>query len=141
MFRAANVFSKVVSIIVALMFLVIGLIFFLKFDPDAYDMECTGTIVEINEYYEHVGGDNQLMHDVFIDYTAGGQRFEHVAFFEYNGDMEVGDTVSFYYMSEDPSQIAGANKGSTPYIGLGISVLGLVMLVVTGVKILRKTPM
>ncbi len=140
-FNISNVFSKAVSIIVGLMFLVGGMIFFLKYDPAAYDTEATGTIVDIVERYEMTGDDNQLVHDVYIDYTAGGKSFEHVEYFGYNSKMKVGDTVHFFYMSEDPSQIASDNKESTPYFGLGIAVIGLGLLVVTGVKIIRRKPM
>lgn len=141
MATAANAFSKIISIIIAVMFLVIGLIFFFKYDPDAYDMQGTGTIAEIVERYETSGDDNRLVYDVFIDYTIDGKEYKHVDFFEYDSSMKEGDKVEFYYMSSDPSQIAGSTKDAAPYIGLGAAVLGFIMLVVTVVKIIKKKPM
>lgn len=141
MLRVSNVMAKAISIAIGLIFLVVGLIFFLKYDPAAFDTEGTGTIVEINERYEYVGDDAQLVHDVYIDYSVGDETFEHVEFFEYNNGMKVGDTVKFFYMSEDPSQIAGSDKDKAPYFGLAFAVVGLGMLVVTVVKIIRRKPM
>ena len=133
-----RIFANTISIIVGIMFLAGGLLFFLKYDPEAYDMEATGTIAEINEHYELVGNDHQLVHTVYIDYTVGDKTFEHVEFFEYNRKMKVGDTVNFFYMSEDPSQIAGSDKDKAPYFGLAFAVIGFALLVVTGVKIFSK---
>lgn len=137
----ANVFAKSISIIIALMFIVIGSIFFFKYDPDAYDTKGTGKIVEIDEHYEFVGEDNQLVNTVYIDYTVGEEKYEHVEFFEYHSGMKVGDEVEFFYMSDDPSQIAGSDKGATPYIGLAFAIVGVIMLVFTVVKIVKKKPM
>ncbi len=141
MLKFTNVFSKVISVIVGLMFLAGGLLFFFKYDPAAYDTPATGTIVEINEYYDYTGEDSQLMHDVYIDYKAGDEVFEHAPYFEYNSSMKVGDEVEFFYMSSDPSQIAGSNKESSRYFGLAFAVIGLIELIITAVKIVRKKPM
>ena len=124
MVKAAGIFSALISLVIGLMFLVGGLIFFLKYDPDAYDMHGTGIIVEIDEHYESIGGENELQHTVYIDYSAGGQKYEHVEFMEYRSRMAVGDTVEFYYMSEDPTQLAGTGKENTPYWGLGFALIG-----------------
>ena len=137
----ANFFSKSVSIIVGLMFLIIGSIFFFKYDPDAYDVPAIGTITDIEEHYESIGEDNELVHTVYIDYTADGTKYEHVEFPGYNSGMKIGDTVDFFYMSEDPTQIAGTDKGSTPYFGLAAAVVGLIILIVTVVKIIKRKPM
>ena len=134
----AGIFSKTTTIIISVLFIVIGLIFFIKFDPDEYDVLATGTIVEIDEHYEYVGDENQLVHTVYIDYTAGDTKYEHVEYGSDNHKMQVGDTVEFYYMSSDPSQIAGTDKELTPYIGLGFAVVGVIMLVVPIIKRLRR---
>ena len=138
MFKLSSVLSTVVSIIVGLMFLVIGLVFFLKYDPDAYDTPGTGTIVEIDEHYESIGGENELQHTVYIDYSAGGQKYEHVEFMEYKSRMAVGDQVEFYYMSSDPTQLAGPGKENTPYFGLAFAVIGAGMLVFTVLRTVRR---
>lgn len=139
--KIANFFSKSTSIIIGVLFLVVGLIFFFVYDPAAYDSQGTGTITEITEHYEMVGEEEELMHDVYIDYTAGGKTFEHAEYFEYDSGMKVGDTVEFFYMSSDPSQIAGSSKDKAPYIGLVFAAIGLVMLVITILKIIRRKPM
>ncbi len=139
--NAANIFSKAISIIIGLMFLVIGLLFFFKYDPDAYDVEAVGTITDIEEHYETVGDDEQLTHTVYIDYSANGTEYKHAEYFQYNSSMKIGDEVSFCYMSSDPSRIAGSNKALTPYFGLGAAVIGAVMLVIVIVKIVKKAPM
>ena len=142
MYKAANVFAKTVSIIIGLMFLIGGSIFFFCYDPADYDMQTTGTIVEITDYYDYTGQDDpQLMHDVYIDYTVDGVTYEHAEYFEYNSKMKVGDTVELYYMSQDPTQIAGSDKNMAPYFGLGIALIGLIMLIVNIIKIIRRKPM
>ncbi len=118
--------------------MVIGLIFFFKYDPAAYDTKGTGTIAEIDEYYETVGDDWELVHRVYIDYEAAGKKYEHVDYFEYNDRMKTGDTVTFYYMSEDPGQIAGSDKEYVPYYGLGFAIIGLIMLVVSLIKTIKR---
>lgn len=138
MSKFTNGYQKIISLIVGLMFFAGGLLFFFKYDPAAYDKQTTGTIVEINEYYDNAGEDNTLMHEVFISYKVGNKKYEHIPYFEYNSKMKEGDRVSFYYMSEDPSQIAGSNKESTPYIGLVFAIIGLGLIVVDVVKMTRK---
>ncbi len=140
MSRFPHVFATVISIVIGLMFLIGGLLFFLKYDPASYDKQATGTIVDIEERYETIGDDDQLVYDVYIDYTVEGKTFEHVEYFEYHTGMKKGDTVTFYYKSTDPSQIAGSDKDMAPYFGLAFAAVGLVMLVVTGIRIVRKKP-
>ena len=139
--RIANVASKIISIVIGLMFLIGGLIFFFAYDPASYDAQGTGTIAEIDEHYETVGDDTQLEHSVYIDYTVDGKTYEHVDYFEYHTGMKVGDPVSFYYMSSDPSQIANSDKDKAPLFGLIFAAIGLVVLVVTAFKIIRGKPM
>ena len=134
----AGFFSKTTTLIVAVLFIVIGLLFFIKFDPDEYDVLTTGTIVEIDEHYEYVGDDNELVHTVYIDYTVGDTKYEHVDYGSYNHKMKVGDEVELYYMSSDPTQIAGTDKEFVPYIGLAFAVVGVIMLIVPIVKRLRR---
>ena len=133
-----KLYSKAVIVLVSVMFIVVGLIFFFNYDPDAYDVKASGTIVEIEEHYEMIGGENELQHTAYIDYQVGRETFRHVPFPSYNSKMKVGDVVEFYYMSSDPSQIAGLDKEKTPYIGLAFAVIGLLMLVVSAVTSLRK---
>lgn len=135
--KVSGIFSRVTSIVIGIIFIVVGLIFFLKFDPDAYDMQTTGVITEIEEHYELIGDDNELMHDVYIDYTVNGEKYEHAPYFSYNSGMKVGDEVEFYYMSEDPAQIAGSDKNATPWFGLGFAVIGFGLTAVTVIKMLR----
>ena len=124
--------------VVGLLFLVAGLLFFFKYDPDAYDTEVTGTIVDINEHYELVGGDNELQYTVYVDYTVGDKTFSHAEYPGYNSSMKVGNTVNFFCMSSDPSKIAGLDKNAAPYIGLGFAVAGLVILVIAVLQLIRK---
>lgn len=139
-FNMASVFGKVTSLIISALFIVIGLVFFLKFDPEAYDVKATGTIVEIAEYYDTSGTENELHHSVYIDYFAGDKKYEHVDYGKYNSRMKVGDEVEFYYMSADPSQIAGTDKEKVPYIGLAFAIIGAVLLVITVYKMLIRKP-
>lgn len=140
-FSFPSIFSKTTSIIIGVVFIVVGLLMFTRFDPDAYDVKATGTIVEIEEYYDYTGDKMQLAHTVYIDYSAGDTKYEHVEFVEYNHKMKVGDEVEFYYMSDDPTQIAGTDKEYTPYYGLGFAAIGLIVLAVTVIKIFRRVPM
>ena len=135
----ARIFSKTTSLIIAVLFIVIGLIFFLKYDPDAYDIQTTGTIVEIEEYYDYTGDETTLMHTVYIDYTVDGTKYEHVDYGSYNHKMKIGDEVELYCMSSDPTQIAGTDKEFVPYIGLGFAVVGVIMLVLPLIKRLRRS--
>ena len=136
-FNPASVFGKVTSLIISLLFIVIGLLFFFKFDPAAYDVKATGTIVEIAEYYDTTGTENELHHSVYIDFFAGDKKFEHVDYGKYNYRMKVGDEVELYYMSADPTQIAGTDKEKVPYIGLAFAVIGFIFLAITVIRTLR----
>lgn len=130
--------SKVLSIVVGVLFLAGGLLFFFKYDPDAYDMQTTGTVVELEDHYEFIGDEEELVTTAYIDYTVGDKTYEHVEYFEYHTGMKVGDTVEFYYMSSDPSQIAGSDKNAGPYIGLAFAVAGAAVIVFTIIRIVRK---
>ena len=134
----ANALSKIISILVSLLFLVGGLIFFFLYDPAAYDKEGTGTVVDIQEHWETFGEDEQLVSTAYIDYTAEGKTFTHVEYFECDSSTKIGDTVSFYYMSTDPSQIAGSTKDSAPYIGLAFAAVGLIGIVITVIKLFKR---
>ena len=136
--RIATIMSRTVSIIISVMFIVIGLIFYFKFDPSDFDVKASGTIVEIDEHYESIGGDNELVHTVYIDFFAGMKKYEHIDFGSYNSKMKVGDTVEFYYMSTDPTQIAGLNKEKVPYIGLAFAIIGFILLVVEVFIVIRR---
>ena len=135
--RIMGVVGRVISILVSLMFLVGGLIFFFCYDPAAYDSQGTGTVADIVESFDTAGDMDDTHYDVYIDYTVDGKKYEHVEYFEYHTGMKVGDKVEFFYMSRDPSQIAGSSKNAGPYIGLAFAVVGLVMLVVTVVRMIR----
>ena len=139
--KLINIFSKSVSIIVGVMFLVIGLIIFLKYDPAEYDVKATGKIVDIEEHYEYIGDDPKLVRTVFIDYTVDGKKYEHIEFIESDSNMKIGDEVEFFYMSKDPTQIAGTDKEKAPYVGLIFAVIGAIILAVTAIKIIKKKPM
>ena len=137
MYTAANVFSKIISFILAVLFIVVGLIFFFKYDPDAYDVKTTGVIVEIEEHWEMVGDDNEIAYTPYIDYTVGDTKYEHVEFPQYDSSMDVGDEVEFFYMSKDPTQIAGTDKAFGKYFGLGIAVIGVIMLAISVIKFFK----
>ena len=134
-----GILVRVMTLLVAVVMIVIGTIFFVKFDPDAYDTKGIGKIVEIEEHYESIGGDNELQHTVYIDYQAGKERYQHVAYPAYNSKMQIGDTVEFYYMSDDPTSMVTGNKNLVPYIGLAFAVIGLIMVLVPVARfILRR---
>lgn len=129
-----------VSILVGLLFLAIGLIGFFRFDPDAYDVSTVATISRIEETTEYDSSTESFntVHTVYIDYTAGGQRFEDVEYGSYNSSMREGNHLKIYYMSDDPSCITGEDKEKVPYFFLGGAVLGAVMLGVDIVRLRRK---
>ena len=135
--KGINTLTKVIAVATTVVFIVLGLFFFFNFDPDAYDMQTNGTIVEIDEHYESIGGDNELMHNVYIDYQVGMKQYKHVEFPSYNSKMKVGDAVEFYYMSQDPTKITGADKNIAPYFGLGFAVIGFIMLIASVIRFLR----
>ncbi len=136
----AGIFSKAISIIVGLMFIIIGLLLFFNYDPAAYDIPTKGVIVEITDYYEDIGDESQLTHTVYIDYSADGTTYRHVELGEYNSKMKVGDEVDIFYMSSDPAQFARTDKGMTPYFGLIAAVIGAAILVITVIKAIKKSP-
>lgn len=135
-----NFMAAAIAFPVAIAFLILGSVFFLKFDPAAYDVKATGTIVAIDEYYESIGGENELMHTVYIDYSAGGKKYTHVVFPSYHFGMQVGDAVEFYYMSQDPTQLAGTDKDIAPYFGLAFAVIGFLMLIGLVLRLIRRKP-
>lgn len=134
-FDFASFLSKAFIFIFGAIFAAVGLLFFLNYDPSVYDVKTTGEIVEI---YEHYGHGSDIEHTVYIDYYAGGKKYEHVELGEYNFTMDVGDEVEFYYNSSDPTQIAGSMKDIAPYVGLAFAVVGFLIIIVTAIKTIRK---
>lgn len=121
-----KIFSSVIAIIVGLMFMAGGLFFFFTFDPDEYDMETTGTIVEITEEYNI---QNEVWdYTPYIDYDAMGQKFKHVAYDTYKSSMEVGDEVVVYYKHGHPEEFVGGDKDSAKIVGLVFAIAGFLIM-------------
>lgn len=106
-------------------------------DSDTEYIQITGTVAEINEYYDF---DGELQHSVFVDYEVDGQKYEHAEYGSYSSSMKVGDTVGVYYNPEEPEHIQAEGFRTIPYVigGAGVAavLLGVFLLVkkvITGV--------
>ena len=128
--------SRRFCLLFGLLFLVVGTLTFFTFDPKDYDRTTTGTIVDFA--YRSDPGDDSVTTVVYVDYTADGSRYEHAEYPGYNFTMDIGDEVKLYYMSSDPSQIAGPGKNLMPYVSAAAAIMGAVFFVV-GVRGGRKT--
>ena len=133
--KAARGVSAFISIAVSILFIVGGILFFVKFDPDAYDCSTTATITRIEEEYNIT--DEQYDYHVFVKYTVDGNEYE-TEYGSYHSGMHEGDEVELWYMSSDPMNITSGNKDLAPFIGLGFAALGLILLVVDVIKFLRR---
>ena len=134
----SRLFRTIITVAVSAVFIVVGLVFFTSYDPSVYDVKATGTITDMDEHYESIGGDNELVCDVYIDYVADGKNYEHVEFGEWNSGMRLGDEVEFWYMSSDPAKIASAGKDAAPYFALAFAIVGFVILAVTIIRGIRS---
>ena len=138
--KIASAYIKVFNIVFGILFLVIGLLFFFKFDPAVYDKTATASITGIDEYYDMVGGENTLCHDVYVSYAADGVTYKDVILGSYHSGMKVGDSVEILYMSEDPSQITTGNPSFVPYFGLGAAIIGAGSIIVTIIRTIKRKP-
>ena len=101
-------------------------------DSDTEYIQITGTVAEINEYYDF---DGELQHSVFVDYEVDGQKYEHAEYGSYSSSMKVGDTVGVYYNPEEPEHIQAEGFKTIPYVVGGA---GIVAILVGGFLLVKK---
>ena len=129
--------AKIICVLIGIVFIVIGTIVAVTANPKAYDKETTGIIVHIDEHWETHVDEDDLVHDVYIDYTVDGKTYTNVQYPEYKAGMQVGDEVKVYYQSENPLLIAGEGKDLLPVFGIGFAVIGLIMIAVSVISFLK----
>ena len=132
MMKLFRLYGRIVGILIGSIFIVVGLLFFKTYDPDAYDVKTMATIVQIDEEYDII--DEEYDYTVYVDYIANGKEYKNINYGAYNSSMDVGDEVELYYMSSDPTQIATPDKDIAPYIGLGAAVIGAGIIVFSIIK-------
>ncbi len=123
--KFAPVIFSILAVIFGTVFIVSG-ITTLK-NKNLYDSTVNATVVDIQEEWQTVGEDDQLVTTYYIDYEVNGVKYEHVECPESNGNMKVGDTVEILYQSKDPSKISGRNitsKGIIFIAGGAVAALG-----------------
>lgn len=95
-------------------------------------IQITGTVAEIEEYYDF---DGELQHTVFVDYEVDGQKYEHTQYGSYSSSMKVGDTVNIFYNPEEPEHIQAEGFKTIPYV---IGGAGVVAILVGGFLLVKK---
>ena len=123
-----NLFKKsiIFSIVFGLVFIVLGLTFFFKYDPTEYDSQTIGEIVEIEEHEVYDTDEHRTEYIVYVDYDADRHLYKHAEYGSYDSSMKVGDKVAVYYKSTDPTQITGPGFEKAGYIGLAFAAVGLI---------------
>lgn len=124
--KLVKLYSSAITIIVGIMFMAGGLLLFFTFDPDAYDMETTGTIVEITEEYDQIN--ETWNYTPYIDFDAMGQKLTNVPYDTYKSSMKVGDEVVVYYKHGHPEEYVGEDKGFARIFGLIMAAVGFVVM-------------
>lgn len=137
MSKISVVMVRIIPFLIGIVFIVLGITFFLRFKPEAYDAKATGRIARIEQHYESIAGENEIINTVYVDFTAGDKKYENVELKEYNPFMKVGDDIEIFYMTSDPTKIIGAGKDNVPYFGLGFALIGLAVIVIELIKIKR----
>ena len=117
--------KKFLPVILSILVVVFGIVFVVSGittlkNKDLYDSAVNATVVDIQEEWQTVGEDDQLVNVYYIDYEVDGVKYEHVECPESNGDMKVGDTVEILYQSKDPSKISGHNITSSGVIFIAV---------------------
>lgn len=96
-------------------------------------LETTGTIVEIEEFYNI--SEETTDHTVYVDYEAEGQKFEHAQYGSYSSSMNIGDSVTVFYDPANPEQIQAEGFEIIPYV---IGGAGVVAILLGGFFLVRK---
>lgn len=139
--RSIRMSARGVKILTALGSLLTGIIM-LGFSivvialPDAEYAETTGTIVNIEEYRDMTSSNNDIMHRVFVDYTADGKDYKNAEYGSYSSSMEIGDEVTVLYNVDEPKQIQAPGFEKVPYIVGGVGIVVLLCGVVALIKAL-----
>ena len=89
-----------------------------------YDTQITATVVDVQDEWESTGDPDDaghLVHTAYIDYEAGGKKFEHVLAPEQNNKLKTGDTVEILVQSGNPEKISAPDpaKGGAIFIVAG----------------------
>lgn len=119
--------KRFVPLLMALLAVVAGVVFVISgihtlLNKDLYDSTVTAVIVDAVEEWDYSDPDSsRLITTYYIDYTVGGQKFEHVESPESDSSMKIGDTVEILYQSKDPSKISAKNitTGAVIFIAAG----------------------
>ncbi|MDO4811800.1 MAG: DUF3592 domain-containing protein [Eubacteriales bacterium] len=124
--RNSRILGKMMAVWSGLSFVAVG-IFFIVISililraPKTDYIPTTATIVDIIEKYDPM--DDEIDHQVFVDYKANGKSYRHAALGSYSSSMQVGDRVDIEYAADDPSHIQTPGSGKIVYIVLGVGIL------------------
>ena len=117
--------SRVFALIFSILFIAIGILTPIIFNPKSYDGTTTGTIVALDQ---HLGVDNEQDVTVYIDYTVDGVRYSHMSYNSYNSSMQVGDTVKVCYNTSDPTQSSAPFGKTVLFMSIMFIFLGILTL-------------
>ncbi|MBQ0009857.1 MAG: hypothetical protein KBS76_01985 [Ruminococcus sp.] len=116
-FRQAMIF-----VLAGLILIGAGFIFFREMAGTYQKTEAT--IVEIVHHTE-IGGDTDA--EVFVDYSVGGKKHEHVHLGSYDITMKEGKTITIEYNVDRPGKIRVPSAVIVPYILWGCGIFGIVI--------------
>ena len=122
--------QNVLLIIVGVAVMLAGFVF-LKDSQGTF--EKTEAVITRIEEYREIGNDDELKHDVYVDYTVNGTEYKDVLFDTYSAGMKVGKTITIEYDVDNNANIRSSGAKFVPYIlfvaGSAIWVLGALNLI------------
>ena len=101
---------------------------------DLYDTAATAVIADIEREWRGTDNDGFDEYDyfVYVDYEAGGKKYEHIQYPGYDRSMKVGDEINILYQSANPEEISETNitGNATIFIVAGavLSLIGVFMI-------------
>ncbi len=121
--------KKFLPVVISIAAVIVGVIFAFNgiktiSEKDLYDTQITATVVDVQDEWESTGDPDDaghLVHTAYIDYEAGGKKFEHVLAPEQNNKLKTGDTVEILVQSGNPEKISAPDpaKGGVLFIVAG----------------------
>ncbi|MCR5456668.1 MAG: DUF3592 domain-containing protein [Clostridiales bacterium] len=99
--RYRRIMITLITAVMAVLLVVVGVLM-MSNKKDNY-VETTATISEI----KYIAPDEELAHEVYVDYTIDGHRYEHVQLNIFEFSYSVGKEITILYDPANPSVIKG----------------------------------
>lgn len=153
--KAGNVFTGIIVMIFAVVFMGIGIVAFFaldkqlvkdkEFNKNAKTVEAVITKIDKNTSTTKKGSSNSKSstYDIYLAYEVDGVKYNDESFRTSDSKYEVGEIISVYYNSEDPSDVSdslkliSANKIMYKIVPIVFVAIGIIFLI-SGIRTARS---